>query len=248
MTEPRADVWKSASLSAKYLKGIRGAIPLAGEQIDILVRLIGAARGDAVSSFLDLGCGGGILGAAILRRWPQARGLFLDFSEAMLQAAREELAPYGEQVTFLDADYSDPAWVNTASEGGGPFDAVVSGFSIHHQADERKRQLYGEIYDLLSPAGVFLNLEHVASPTRWIETVFEDYMVDALHAMHGRDGSGRSREEVADEYYRRPDKKANILAPLDLQCDWLRTIGFEDVDCYFKAFELALFGGRRQRD
>ena len=47
MTEPKADVWKSASLSAKYLKGIRGAIPLAGEQIDILVRLLAAARGDA---------------------------------------------------------------------------------------------------------------------------------------------------------------------------------------------------------
>ena len=44
MTGPKADVWKSASLSAKYLKGIRGAIPLAGEQIDILVRLIAAVR------------------------------------------------------------------------------------------------------------------------------------------------------------------------------------------------------------
>ena len=26
---------------------------------------------------------------------------------------------------------------------------------------------------------------------------------------------------------------------------WLRQIGFQDVDCYFKAFELALFGGRK---
>jgi SAM-dependent methyltransferase len=249
MTGPKADVWKSASLSAKYLKGIRGAIPLAGEQIDILVRLIAAVRGDAVrgdavNTFLDLGCGGGILGAAILRRWPQARGVFLDFSDAMLQAAREELSPYGEQLTFVDADYGDPAWLSSVSQGE-TFDVVVSGFSIHHQSDERKQQLYDEIFDLLPPGGLFLNLEHVSSPARWIETAFEDYFVDALHDMHRREGSGRSREKVADEFYRRPDKEANILAPLETQCDWLRTIGFEDVDCYFKAFELALFGGRR---
>ena len=40
-------------------------------------------------------------------------------------------------------------------------------------------------------------------------------------------------------------QEGNILAPVELQCEWLRRIGFEDVDCYFKIFELAVFGGRR---
>jgi hypothetical protein len=26
---------------------------------------------------------------------------------------------------------------------------------------------------------------------------------------------------------------------------WLREIGYVDVDCYFKSFEFAVFGGRR---
>jgi hypothetical protein len=39
--------------------------------------------------------------------------------------------------------------------------------------------------------------------------------------------------------------KEYILAPVDLQCAWLRLIGFQDVDCFFKVFELALFGGRK---
>ncbi|SPE57295.1 hypothetical protein SBV1_270094 [Verrucomicrobia bacterium] len=30
------------------------------------------------------------------------------------------------------------------------------------------------------------------------------------------------------------------------QCQWLREIGFENVDCYFKVFELALFGGTKR--
>ena len=38
---------------------------------------------------------------------------------------------------------------------------------------------------------------------------------------------------------------ANILAPVEVQCQWLREIGFTDVDCYLKMFEVAVFGGRR---
>ena len=41
------------------------------------------------------------------------------------------------------------------------------------------------------------------------------------------------------------DRRDNILAPVEEQCRWLRRIGFTDVDCFFKAFELAIFGGRR---
>ena len=40
-------------------------------------------------------------------------------------------------------------------------------------------------------------------------------------------------------------KKENILATVEAQCQWLRQIGFADVDCFLKIFELALFGGRK---
>ena len=43
----------------------------------------------------------------------------------------------------------------------------------------------------------------------------------------------------------RPDKAANILVICRTQCDWLREIGYEEVDCYFRIYELAVFGGRR---
>ena len=39
--------------------------------------------------------------------------------------------------------------------------------------------------------------------------------------------------------------KENILASVEEQCDWLRRIGYQDVDCFLKTFELALFGGRK---
>jgi len=54
-----------------------------------------------------------------------------------------------------------------------------------------------------------------------------------------------TREQVAHEFVHRPDKAANILAPVEAQCEWPRACGYEDVDCFFKVFELAVFGGRK---
>ena len=71
MESDRSTVWKSASLAKKYLEGVREAIPLADEQLNVMLRLI-EARGHGIESFLDLGCGDGVLSAAIFRRYPQA--------------------------------------------------------------------------------------------------------------------------------------------------------------------------------
>ena len=43
----------------------------------------------------------------------------------------------------------------------------------------------------------------------------------------------------------RPGRAANILASVEEQCRWLHEIGFQDVDCFWKYFELAIFGGFR---
>lgn len=247
-------VWQTTQLAQTYLEGVRGAIPLAQEQIDVMLRLIRAAC-PSVTAVLDLGCGDGILGQAVLDQYPEAHAVFLDFSQPMLAAARRRLVGYEGRATIALADYGKKTWLkevrgwkseidqNLQSPISNLFDAIISGFSIHHQPDERKREVYEEIYDLLKPGGIFLNLEHVASPTRWLEERFEEHFIDALVAYHRLNGSGKTAEQVAHDYYNRPDKVANILAPVETQCDWLREIGFEQVDCYLKIFELALFGG-----
>lgn len=69
--------------------------------------------------------------------------------------------------------------------------------------------------------------------------------VDSMFASSRREGQGKTREQIAAEYHRRADKAANLLSPVERQCGWLREIGYDDVDCYLKVFELAVFGGRR---
>ncbi len=236
-------VWQNGDLVRTFLDGVRGGIPFAAEQIEVMLRVVGT-RAVPVAAFLDLGCGSGVLAAALRGRYPRAEATLVDFSEPMLAAARASLGAFRPEPQFVLADFGVPTWV-TAIDDRAPFDAVVSGYAIHHQPDGRKRALYGEIFELMAPGGVFVNIEHVASVSPWGAALADEAFVDALADFHVRAGTGLGRAEVAARYVHRPDKAANILAPVETQCAWLREIGFVDVDCWFKHFELAVFGGRR---
>ena len=236
------EVWKLPAIVDRYLS-YRAAIPLAQEQIGVMMSILrsGAAP---IETFLDLGCGDGILGAAILGVWSSARGVLVDFSEPMLEQAREQLKEYAGQLTFANFDYGDPGWANRI-QAHAPFDAIVSGYSIHHQPDARKRQIYSEIFSLLEPGGWFVNIEHVLSAAQLNIDLFEHHYVSARHAMETQNGGARTFAQISEEYKNRPDKAANILAPVEVQCDWLREIGYQEVDCYFRIYELAVFAGRK---
>ncbi len=244
MTESKSQ-WQTEELATAFLQGVRGAIPGADLQLEVMGKIVELWI-PRPSRILDVGCGDGILGRLLLEKFPTAHVTFTDFSEPMLAAVRAKLAN-SSRTTVLKADFSDPSWLDAVGDKG-PFDIVVSGFAIHHQPDARKKALYAEIHDRLSPGGVFLNLEHVASETPSGEELFEDIFVDHLLRFHKRTRPGATRREIESIFYNRPDKKENILAPLDAQCEWLRQMGFQDVDCFFKIFELALFGGRKATD
>src|SRR5215208_2156790 len=144
------EVWKLPAIVNRFLS-YRAAIPLAQEQIGVMMSIL-KSRQQPIENFLDLGCGDGILGAAILGEFRTAHGVLVDFSEPMLEQAREQLKDYAGQLAYENLDYGDPAWI-TKMEEYAPFDAVVSGYSIHHQPDVRKREVYAEIFTLLKPGG-----------------------------------------------------------------------------------------------
>lgn len=248
MNKQSDQVWQSAEVAHGYLEGMRGAIPLAAEQLDIMMRIIRAAQ-PQLTTFLDIGCGDGILGHTILAHYPDATGVLLDFSEPMIEAARHKLAPNRHQLKFITQDYAKPEWVN-AVQIYGTYDAIVAGFSIHHQLNERKRLLYEEIFHLLKPDGVFINIEHVAPESQWIEERFNELFIDSFIVHNQRHGIDNTPKEIEHRFRERDHKDANILASVavDTQLKWLREIGYQQVACYLKIFELAVFGGIRSND
>ena len=216
-------------------------IPDRQRQLDVLLRVIRFAP-RAPRRVLDLGCGDAILLAKVLEAFPEAAGIAVDFSPLMLEQACKRLAPFGARARTVEADLGAPAWLDDVN---GPFDAIVSGFAIHHLPDARKRALYEEIRNLLDAGGVFVNAEHVASATPRLEEMFDDAMAEHLFRRRRERGEAVTFEQVKRDLLERPDRAANILAPVDEQCGWLRELGFLDVDCYWKYFELAVFGGYR---
>jgi len=165
---------------------------------------------------LDLGCGDGRLLALALKERPKAQGVALDFSPAMLQRARERFSG-SPNITVIEHN------LDRLLPELGSFDAVVSSFAIHHCSHERKRSLYEEVFRILRPGGIFCNLEHVSSPTQQLHARF-------LTAI------GESVET---------EDPSNKLLEVETQLAWLRSIGFEDVDCHWKWLELALLCGSK---
>ena len=197
-------------------------------------------------SVLDIGCGDGIVLETIMRAFPVEQAVALDGSPAMLEKAEarfEGLGLFSNLVEFVEADFSEPAWL--AKLGDRRFDAVVSAFAIHHCEDERKQAIYREVFGLLRPGGAFVNIEHVASITSQGEDLFEAAYSETVHRFRQSNGQESDLARVLHELQTRPDKSANRLAPVETQLGWLRDVGFVDVDCYWKHYELAVLAGYR---
>jgi tRNA (cmo5U34)-methyltransferase len=236
-----ADVWKRADVAAAFLDERSLLIPDRPRQLDVLLRILRFASRPP-RRVLDVGTGDALLLATVLAAYPEAEGVALDFSPLMLERAKTRLKKFDGRAAIVEADLQTPDWKDAVC---GPFDAVVSGFAIHHLPDERKRAVYQEIYDLLNEGGVFLNCEHVSSSTPSVEALFDDAMSEHLYERRRELGEDVTPEQMRREFMERPDRAANILAPVEEQCRWLREIGFRDVDCFWKYFELAIFGGFR---
>ncbi len=205
--------WPDAPHALAYLEH-RDQIPHRAEGCAVVLEILGRPQ-----RVLDLGTGDGVLLAMVRSQWPDVEAVGIDFSAAMLDAARARFAGDGA-VTIVEHDLDQPL------PGLGRFDTVVSSFAIHHLADTRKRALYAEVFDVLLPGGRFANLEHVDSPTPELHREF-------LAAL------GRTEDD---------EDPSNQLTPLDVQLAWLRDLGFVDVDCFWKWRELALLAGTTPRD
>ncbi len=242
MTKITDSVWKSESVVAYYLER-KASRPFLREQIDVMLKVI-KGLGRPVQRFMDLGCGDGILAAMILEAFPDSDGVLVDHSPPMLTAAEKELAGFAERIHLCEADYGQAAWVQSIQQYA-PLDLVVSGFSIHHQPDSSKRRIYTQIFEILRPGGMFINMEHVASPTERLAELWDQIRVDSLCELAVQSKSNTTRAAVEKEYFERPDREANLFSSVESQCKWLKEIGYVDVDCFFKYFELAVFGGCR---
>jgi SAM-dependent methyltransferase len=208
-----ASEWSTVDHVVRYLERADG-FPHRAEGESVLLEHVP----EDARRVLDLGTGDGRLLALLQVDRPEMLGLGLDLSEVMLDAAHKRFTD-DQPIELVRHDLAE------SLPSLGRFDAVVSSFAIHHLEHERKRSLYGEIFDQLAPGGVFANFEHVASPTHRLHLAFFQAIGEPIE---GEDPSDR-------------------LLDVHTQIQWLRELGFEDVDCYWKWLEMALLVGVKPR-
>ncbi|MEU5830443.1 class I SAM-dependent methyltransferase [Micromonospora tulbaghiae] len=178
---------------------------------------------------LDLGAGTGLLSLLLAAAVPGVRLTLVDGAPGMLAVAAGHLDARGVPHRTVHADLADPL-------PAGRYDAVVSALAIHHLDDSGKRALYRRAADALVPGGVFVNAEQVAGPTPALDRRYDEVWTARITEL------GSDAEEIAGA---RERMRHDRPAPVADQCRWLAEAGLVDVDCFFKEWRFAVFGGQR---
>jgi tRNA (cmo5U34)-methyltransferase len=231
--------WQQPELATAFLDVRKTLVPLLDIQEELLRRLF-ERHAHGVKRFLDVGCGDGAMSELVLSLFADAEAVLVDFSEPMLERAARRLQDTRTRWRIVDADLSDPAWSERLPPDG--YGAAVSGLAIHHLPSERKRSLFAELYGLLEPGAMFVNMDYVSveGPLRGLWD--EQTLANAVCTERERGGS-RSEAELERDLF--DDSDEDRPDSVDDQLRWLREAGFEQAEVHFKWAEGAVFGGIR---
>lgn len=130
------------------------------ERRPVLDKMMSFARfpADARLRVLDIAAGYGAVTDAVMKAFPRAEVTLQDFSQQMLDRAREHLSPRFPACKYVRCDLTDADWGRTA---GGPFDLAVSAIGIHNLGDFAViSRCYRIIGALMTAGGCFLNCDY----------------------------------------------------------------------------------------
>ncbi len=173
------------------------------------------------SDALDVCCGTGDLALAVRRRiGPDGRVVGCDFSEPMLELARQKSGDEGLAVEFGWADALDLPY------GDGSFDAVTVGFGARNLADLEKG--LAEMARVLRPGGRLVILE-ITRPQREPLSSFYSLWFDRLVPVLGAAAGDQDAYSYLPESVRSFPEPEELAAMIDRagleQIRWLLLAG-----------------------
>ena len=184
---------------------------------------------DADIRILDLGAGDGYLSGLLLAYWPNASISAFDRNSAVLERAKARFDHFNSKLETEVGDFRNFDFF-------GPYDVIVSSLAIHNATDPEKGGLFQYCFSQLNPGGCFIVADRVKGPTpqgeQWYQTAWTSQIRTA----------GASGELIA---HAERKMKKDHCAPLVDQLLWLSLGGFERVDCWYKSYQFAVFGGHK---
>ena len=125
---------------------------------------------DGWSVILELGTGPGYLASYLLQRFKDISYHCVDYSDAMLNIAKENLEEYSSRVTFQQIDLLEESWEKKIENK--PV-AIVSTWALHDLDNEEKiAEVYQSARKILLNNGILLNADFIKP--EGIQDVFEN--------------------------------------------------------------------------
>jgi SAM-dependent methyltransferase len=196
---------------------------------------------DAAIRILDVGAGYGALAAALLRDRPNATGVCLDASDAMLQLGPVKNPDLKHRMVFVQGSLESPAWLNSVT---GSFDAVISARALHHFTEnQRRRHIFKELFTLVRSGGCLINADNVRAATKSLSERYrsarDEYLDRYVRESSGGKTNLAEAKAATPSSYHGPHNNGI----LEEELAWLREAGFEDVDCFWKFTTTVVYGG-----
>lgn len=180
----RSQKWKKEFNSDRRARTYDATIDLLSlrrdERLRVLQTLLPEKK-DQNYNILELGAGTGIVTKLLATHYPEAKIVAIDGAQKMIDQAKSKIffQVHDSRIRWVLADYSSPKWSEKIVT---VFHLVVSFDSLHHLTHKRKKELYLEIFNAVTPGGVLLISDHVTSQepfyedpqfSLWIEEIQE---------------------------------------------------------------------------
>lgn len=206
-------------------------VPYYPQMIQALVSAIPFKESEKIN-IIDLGCGTGYISMKLKERFPNSKLTCLDFAENMITQARIRLKKY-DSIIFYNEDFRKFEFDKT-------YDVAVSSLALHHlETKKEKKKFYSKIFDSLKSRGVFYNADIILSSNDYLQKLYiskwKEFMSRTI-----------STKEIEDTWMTKHHKEDHPEILLD-QLEWLKEIGFTEVDVVWKYYNFAVYGGTKSK-
>lgn len=204
--------------------------------LDVTLRLLTMLT-PAKSVLLELGAGSGLFTRQIIETNHFEKIYVTDGAPAMLEIAQQELSHDTTALHFDLFDFSQP-WSYRYSDKR--FQAVTSSMAIHHVED--KQALFREVYTVLDPGGVFVFADHIAGESKNVDQLIGYERGRIRLTSLGQDPTNiEAMTEFIARDTRQQNREGNRCISLAQNLDELNVANFQDVDCLWRDFWMAVF-------
>jgi len=222
--ENQLESWESAEYAVQW-----AGEDVIADMLDLPRRMSVAIVADAgieVAHVIDVGSGPGAYLVPFLCAFPNARATWIDASDAMRELAEQELAGDASRVTYVVADAERLGELDVE-----PAQVVLSSRALHHFSPESLQDVYRAAFDIVTPGGFVMNLDHVGARGDW------EQVQRRIRAQFTGD-----RKQAL-----KPHRHDYPLARSDEHAAWMEAAGFGPADTPWRMFYSALVVARKPK-